>query len=270
MAGFLTGSGFIGKPGFICGGANPIIPHIGELINFSYTGGIQTWVVPYSGWYRIAATGASGMQNQYCGSGYGGLTVGWIYLVKGDTYYIGVGGTVSNWSDGSAGYNGGGSGGSLPAADQVVPGGGGCTHIAKVSGRLMDIGYTSFVTNGNGILVAGGGGSGAFQNAVRTSNGGSGGGLTGGNADYGGTGGSQSAAGGNPPGGFGYGGGGGYQGSGGGGGFFGGGGSTNLGAGGGGSGWYDKLVNYDATNVKYMANGQQSGNGAVSITIWAA
>jgi len=271
MAGFITGPGYIGAPGFICGGSNPVIPHIGEVINFSYTGTDVIWTVPYSCWYKIRGAGASGMINGYCTSGLGGLTIGWIYLFKGDIYHINVGGTVSNWSDGSAGYNGGGAGGSSPAANQVVPGGGGCTHMAKVSGRLMDIGYTSFVTNGNGILVAGGGGSGAFQNAVKTSSGGSGGGLTGSAAVTGGGGGTQSASGSSSSGGgFGCGGGGGYQGSGGGGGFYGGGGAVNLGGGGGGSGWYDKLVNYDVSNLKSMSNGVQSGNGFLEITIFAA
>ena len=42
--------------------------------------------------------------------------------------------------------------------------GGGATHIAKIQGKLSDIGYDSFVINQNGYIVAGGGGGSTYNN----------------------------------------------------------------------------------------------------------
>ena len=53
--------------------------------NFNYTGGIQTFSVPYSGQYYVELYGASGggIDSSYRG-GFGGVTTGYVNLAAGD------------------------------------------------------------------------------------------------------------------------------------------------------------------------------------------
>lgn len=127
----------------------------GEVKTFGYTGAIQTFTIPHNGLYKLECSGAGNSNNAYdsTGTAVGGYVSGYKQFRKGDVLYICVGG--------SAGYNGGGAGVGYhnPVWAYVsANNGSGATHIAKVTGRLTDIGETSFVTNGNGFLIAGGAG----------------------------------------------------------------------------------------------------------------
>lgn len=214
---------------------------------FTYTGAVQTLLIPKKGLYQLEVWGSKGGHT----GGAGGYSKGYALLNKDTVLYICCGGIPYNGGGNKAQYSSDGAGD-----------GGGATHIALVDGILRNIGYTSFVTNQNGLIVAGGGGGGAsvwYGGSVR---GGSGGGLSGGNGSspsdafaYYGTGGTQTGAGtalysSDCAGGFGYGGNGNNRGifrnecGAGGGGFYGGGGSlvasgkdSREGSGGGGSGW---------------------------------
>lgn len=146
---------------------------------FDYTGSIQTWTAPFSGTYKLEVWGAQG-GGQYAGKG--GYAYGNVFLNEGQTLYIGVGGagktqSLSGTTTTVGGFNGGGYGGNSGRSSGTSSSGGGATHIAKVSGLLKDIGYPSFVTYKNGLIVAGGGGGGDLW-----FRGGAGGGANGGNA----------------------------------------------------------------------------------------
>ncbi len=127
----------------------------GDSQEFSYTGDIQSITLTKSGLYKLEAYGAGTSMSAYgeSASAKGGYVCGYKMLEAGTKLYIGVGG--------SNGYNGGGA--STGYHDPVYAyvscsSGGGATHIGKVDGQLPAIGETSFVTNGNGFLIAGGAG----------------------------------------------------------------------------------------------------------------
>lgn len=256
--------------------------NVGQVLTYNYTGAIQTVNLTDKGLYKLEVWGAQGEGE---GGGKGGHSVGYINVENPLSLYLCVGG--------SAGYNGGGNKGSTYGGH-----GGGATHVAKVSNTLRNIGYSSFVTNGNGLIVAGGGGGGA-TNAT----GGYGGGLTGGNGGKhesypserkgnGGNGGSRSSGGNgatgwsddegycySQSGGFGYGsdsvtnGVNGFS-WGGGGGFYGGSGGAEGGfgtsaGGGGGSGYIGGVPAITFKGQTYSPsteNGIRSGNGLATIT----
>lgn len=242
--------------------------NVGETKTFNYTGGIQSFTVPNNGLYKLEVWGAKG-GNAYSGGvsksgGNGGYSCGYVELKKNQILYIVCGGIT---------YNGGGTGSYAFSYGN----GGGATHIAKVPGLLKNIGYSSFVTSKNGLIVAGGGGGACVDDldyGPLAGNGGSGGGTSGGSGDGGrygsGQGGTQTGSPGNNAGGFGYGGNGRYSG-GAGGGFYGGSGGTTdsyCGAGGG-SGWIGGVpkITYKGTTYSPSTyNGANNGNGYAKIT----
>lgn len=218
--------------------------------------------------------GASGYGTNNGVAGRGGYASGYVLLEKGEKLYYYLGG-VGLAATGVASFNGGGEG----RFDSTSGGSdGGATHIARVNGFLADIGYEDFVTNKNGLIVAGGGGS--ADGSGRT--GGHGGGLsgTGGTSngainDYNrGSGGTQTE-GGNFNGRFGKGGGltnndGSYPWFGGGGGLFGGG-STTYTSSGGGSSFIGNLPEIRFRGTNYSPASVAGGNyilggGRVTIT----
>lgn len=160
--------------------------NVGESQRFDYTGTIQRFIVPNAGIYKLDVYGASGgITNWSKGVGNGGHSQGYIKLNKGTTLYIVVGGKGSVASQKNVrvngGYNGGGSAISdMPYNDDASASGGGATHIALVDGLLADIGFTNFVTNRKGLIIAPGGGGATYSNY-----GGAGGGLSGGGANPG-------------------------------------------------------------------------------------
>lgn len=242
---------------------------------FTYTGGVQTWVVPIGviqANFDVAgaAGGSEGTAGQPVG-GLGGQAEGILGVIPGDTYFVYVGGAGTNGNatgtgvtNPVGGFNGGAPGGQLGSGNFGASGGG--ASDIRLGGTALSF----------RLLVAGGGGGSSSNDG----NGGAGGGLTGaagaGEAATDGTGATQSApgaagAGGGASGTAGTSGTGGAGaasfGGGGGGGYFGGGGggfdssSTDYGSGGGGSGFAASSV----SDVTY-SSGAQTGNGQVVIT----
>ena len=168
----------------------------GTTYNFDYTGNIQEFTPKCSGAYKLETWGAQGGNTNNNGiGGYGGYGVGVTDLQKNTPIYITVGGQGKK-AEAQAkvyygGYNGGGPAQYLSGADcgNYVGSGGGATHIAKVTGTLLNL-----ESNVNDILIVSGGGGGANY----TNTGGHGGGFKGndgiGDSGYA-TGGTQTAGG---------------------------------------------------------------------------
>jgi len=226
---------------------------------FSYTGGVQTYIVPNGvDSITVYMSGAQGGGGQYASGGLGGSIHADILVSQLDTLFLYVGEEGSiYYSPASISYNGGGSGG--PGSQGSGGGGGGRSHI----GLSM---YWNLTVDRLIIAGAGGGGS--------THAGGAGGGLTGapgfgssagsgGTQNYGGSGGfinqmGTSGAGNNNLGGYGnYGGGGGS-------GHYGGGGGL-MGSGGGGGSSY--VVDSLTSNVIHT-QGDNSGDGQIIISYY--
>ena len=162
----------------------------GGEISTTYTEAQEhTYIAPYSGTYKLEVWGAQGgtYNNTYIG-GYGGYSIGSIYLTSGRTLYINIGGlgsfslqATSSVSIVKGGYNGGGegtSGGDGTSYSAGGGGGGGATHIATVSGLL-----SSLSSNISSILIVAGGGGGvgidSYESYVYSYSGGNGGGISG-------------------------------------------------------------------------------------------
>lgn len=208
----------------------------GTSQSFSYNGTSQRFVIPISGLYRLQVWGAGGGEQNGLTANYGmqrGHSTGYIMLKKGDILYVCCGGKggVGTTAGIAGGFNGGGTAaGSGNTTDGYSSGGGGCTHIARISGTLQSIGES----RKNTVLIVAGGGGGYRSNP--NGYGGVGGGLNGGAAG--------------PTSGAYIGGGGGTQTKGGVGraegnsGSFGKGGDSGRFAGGGGGGWYGGGAGY--------------------------
>lgn len=224
---------------------------IQTTFDYPYRGYIETFTPTVSAYYQLETWGSQGGGT----GGYGAYSTGVVYLERGETIYIAVGGQPTSKYTG--GYNGGGN--AINTGGQSGNAGGGATHIAKVTGVL-----SSLENNKSSILIVAAGGGGAGNASY---NGGHGGGFVGATAydswskgyfGYTGTGGTLTAGGyvQNMPaygkGSFGQGGN--YHnvnwgGCGGGGGYYGGGGSNrgSHGGGGGGSSYVgsSELISYD-------------------------
>lgn len=234
---------------------------------FSYDGTEKTFIVPETGNVKIEAWGAQGASySDSIHGGYGGYSVGEIYLSKGTTLYINVGGAGSKSTSTSnleiaGGYNGGGAGHTMTSTTGTRTSGGGATSVAFSSGTLYALGQNS--KQSDVIIVAGGGGGAGYYDSSQYGSGGNGGGIQGnegtastsssGTIGYGGT---QLAGGtGINNGSYGIGGNAvltqdsnNYGGNGGGGGYYGGGSSFNNAGGGGGSGY----IGYSTLKEKHM------------------
>jgi len=250
-------------------------------INFSFTGGEQSFTASADGNYRLQVWGGQGGGTgaSYWGTGgYGGYSTGTISLTQGQTIYVYVG-QQGFQSASSIAYNGGGSGNYHVGASNGYTGGG-ATHISKIQGLLSTL--SGQVGNGNLLIVAGGGGgaAGSTGNVSFDSyagNGGAGGGTSGsagvsagsrvagggGTASLGGSSVSPAIAAG-----FGVGAsadqteGDEIQGGGGGGGYYGGGAGSHNGGGGGGGSAYTDGVSNGSTQA-----GVQTGNGSARISL---
>lgn len=144
--------------------------HNGDSWNFNYTGGEQTFNIPAGceGLYKLEVWGGKGGNGRYYSGGNGGYAMGYYTADDATLLYIVAGGAGENGGAETGtgtkkgGYNGGGNAvyrtASGSESDHKNGAGGGATHIALVPGTLASIGYNSFVTNGNGLIVAGGGG----------------------------------------------------------------------------------------------------------------
>ena len=163
------------------------------LATYSYTGGVQTFVVPKTGKYRLEVWGASGgslietgtsILDNYQG-GKGGYSKGEITLTKDTELYIVVGqagsGTFDTGKSFSNTYNGGGGVVGNTSVNHITASGGGATHIAVTTNRGELKNYENYKSE---ILIVAGGGGGARDQAnhvaaARWGNGGAGGGLEG-------------------------------------------------------------------------------------------
>ena len=154
--------------------------------------GVHEFTAQSSGYYLLEVWGAqggncTGKKNDVSYTRYGGkggYSKGYVWLNKGETIYVCVGGKGGNYDDKEegalGGYNGGGS---ATKEGQKINHifGGGATHIALTYGSLANlVNYQDSV-----LLVAGGGGGARWQSnmdhsAARFGNGGDGGGETGG------------------------------------------------------------------------------------------
>lgn len=101
---------------------------------FSYTGSVQEWTAPYTGWYLLYGKGGGSLGTYPCG---GAAAYGVFKINEGQTLYIYVGGQgkagTSN-SRGAGGWNGGGTSGTAPNAGPgtgkaICSGGGGATDF---------------------------------------------------------------------------------------------------------------------------------------------
>ena len=232
-----------------------------------YYGGIeQTFIVPETGYYKLESWGAQGGGQGDFPGGYGGYSMGYAFLTKGQKVYINVGG-VGQYTTGDAsvagGYNGGGAGGcDNDNSNGYCGSGGGATHIATTSGLL-----STLKNNVQSVLIVAGGGGGRGGNSGTSFAGGSAGGILGNigsitSGDTNGSGGMQTKGGtGSASGTFGAGGSDtaiNSWGRGGGGGGFYGGGSGYQSSGGGGSGYIGNTL---LTNkVMYCYNCTASGS----------
>ena len=253
----------------------------------NYTGRVESFTAPVNGKYKMECWGASGgwaglNSTPYKQGGKGGYSYGSIILDFSTKLYIVVGGegTPGNafLTGYAGGYNGGGK--SYGFGNTSNAGGGGATHISKMSGLLSNIQQKQDI-----IIVAGGGGGAACDEVKAGSIGGYGGGTIGGNGasspnsdGYLGLGGNQTNGGdsqelsGNysgkvkPTSGvYGKGGDGATDGgAGGGAGFYGGGGASVWGGAGGGSGYINTSFLTDATMIAGNAS-MPSPNGGTEV-----
>lgn len=162
----------------------------GDVVNFTYSGDVQEFVVPLDGLYQLEVWGAQGgsfglfydfprtqwKTNGRCFGGLGGYSKGYVALKAGQQIFICVGNSPYPGLDmgrqGSfplfftmyGGYNGG-SGGLAEFVDDGIDqwtelkrcGGGGATHIALTNrGELFN--YDLFRSD---VLIVAGGGGGA-------------------------------------------------------------------------------------------------------------
>lgn len=136
-------------------------------VDFDYTGGEQTFTVPVSGTYKLETWGAIGGNSVADGvmqsnGGYGGYSIGYVFLNTNDNIYINVGGKGQdgfiNQNDILGGYNGGGISHWDKNDNEASGGGGGATHIATKSGLLSSLkDFKSSI-----LIVSGGGGGGSW------------------------------------------------------------------------------------------------------------
>lgn len=164
---------------------------------YDYTGGEQTFTAPVNGYYKLEVWGGQGGSVTYSSTtyrgGYGGYSVGLIYLKNNENIYINSGGTGNGGissSSYSGGYNGGGSTNGNSGTDHYHSSGGGATHIATISGELS----TLTEDNKDSILIVAGGGGGGYRHTAGSgysSIGGDGGGYIGTDSTTGGSNGKQ-------------------------------------------------------------------------------
>ena len=141
----------------------------GETVfDFDYTGGEQTFIAPVSGTYKLETWGAQGGSSLKTKGGFGGYSLGKIYLDEKSNLFINVGGIGFSDDDEKniGGYNGGGYSGNYSGSKSY--GGGGATHIARISGILKNL--ENEIIN---IYIVSGGGGGSYSDFnTKLSNGG--------------------------------------------------------------------------------------------------
>ena len=145
--------------------------------SFDFTGAVQEFIVPLSGYYKLEAWGAAGGTGtgNVTPYGKGGYTAGITYLTKGTIIYVYVGEHGIDQFQSTVAFNGGGAAFAYTGTSQPHIGGrgGGATDFRLSGGAWNDsVGLMSR------ILVAGGGG-GAQSSCGTSASAGNGGGLVG-------------------------------------------------------------------------------------------
>lgn len=131
---------------------------------FDYTGDVQTFTAPVSGYYKMECWGASGGNSIYGGTG--AYTSGKIYMESGETVYVYVGEAGVRDKGNYYTYNGGGAiTNNYP--DKNNGSGGGATDIRLVKDTTSSNGWSDFDSLKSRIMVAGGGGGGVAFVEVR-------------------------------------------------------------------------------------------------------
>lgn len=156
--------------------------------------GVHEFTAESSGYYLLEVWGAQGggctgttKETSYTRiGGLGGYSKGYVWINKGETVYVCIGGKGGDYDEEEesaiGGYNGGGSATKLgQKLNHIFGAGGGATHIATEYGSLENLKNQASSV----LIVAGGGGGGRWQSnmkneAARFGNGGAGGGETGG------------------------------------------------------------------------------------------
>ena len=119
--------------------------YLNETTTFNYTGYVQEYNVPRTGYYYLELAGAEGGSAKYSTlykGGKGAETSGYIHLQAGEKLYFYVGGmgsshsgtTTDNKVDNGNGYNGGGTG-NFYSNNSSAGGGGGATDVRLVSAK---------------------------------------------------------------------------------------------------------------------------------------
>lgn len=138
----------------------PNTPSYSETFTYSNMDkqvGYYTFVVPYTGKYKVILSGANGGQDALTDVGLGAVISGKVKLQKGTVLYIYVGQKGSNGVVGiGGGYNGGGNAGHSGSSG----GGGGATDIRTVNGNKWN---TSRSLRSRIAVAAGGGGDGVSK-----------------------------------------------------------------------------------------------------------
>ena len=139
-----------------------------SIVDFPFTGNVETYVVPATGTYKLevwGGAGGNGNQSDYNAvstyGGKGGYSTGELLLTAGQTLYVCVAGAGTSVPTGAVssttilpgGYNGGGSK-ALSTSGEYGSSGGGATHIATSPGILSTLSSDQSAV----IIVAGGGG----------------------------------------------------------------------------------------------------------------
>ena len=115
---------------------------------FTVTGGIQSWVVPFTGTYEITAAGAAGGATPSAIGGKGRVITSQISLTQGETIKIIVGQTGGRLQF-TTGYSGGGGGGSF-----VVRSSGNAALLIAGGGGGAAQGNATYVSTQNGVDAA--------------------------------------------------------------------------------------------------------------------
>lgn len=123
------------------------------IVEFDYTGHVQSWIAPKAGKYQLEVWGAQGGQSGWNGTEgmKGAYSSGSIELKEGESLeiYVGGAGNPGNYGNhSSGGWNGGGEGGLYHGGS-----GGGATDIRKDG-----------ISDNDRIIVAGGGGGAGQEN----------------------------------------------------------------------------------------------------------
>src|SRR5574344_158977 len=132
--------------------------------NFGAMGSYQKFVTPCTGYYKLETWGASGGDSGSYTGGNGAYTSGTILLTEGITLYVyvGIGGSnINGAASQDATFNGGGAWSSNISTDRQ---GGGASDIRYFSEApsTTDLTWNSSIGLKSRIMVAAGGGGGAY------------------------------------------------------------------------------------------------------------